>query len=86
MRAVILQRHTQYGFPVSVAAKVMASLSTPRFLSKTLGRRLPMSDPWMKDQASMWKVPVYDLLNCIRTTSVFAAMKLGDLALRCPID
>jgi hypothetical protein len=45
-----------------------------------------MSDPWMKDQASMWKVPMYDLLNCIRTTSVFAAMKLGDLALRCPID
>jgi hypothetical protein len=86
MRAIILQRHTQYGFPVSVAAKVMASLGTPRFLSKTLGRRLPMSDPWMKDQASVWVVLVYNLLGCIRTTSVFAAMKFGDLALRSLID
>lgn len=85
-RLSIKQRHTQYGFPVSVAAKVMASVGTPRFLSKTLGRRLPMSDPWMKDQASVWVVPVYSLLSCIRTTSVFAATKFGDLVLRCLIN
>lgn len=37
--------HTQYGFPVSVVAKVIASLGRPRFLSNTRGKRLPMRHP-----------------------------------------
>jgi len=42
--------HTQYGFPVSVVAKIKASLGRPRFLSSTRGKRLPMSDPWVEQQ------------------------------------